>query len=92
MLTLETVDAENRMPELLDRVKRGEEIVFTQDEHLVARMVAAKTIAEEENGAVRERRAAEASIKLAALRAHFKQWGVTFSAEEIRELPDAGRR
>ena len=79
-------EAKNKFSELLDRAERGEEVVITRHGKPVARLVPQKDEATE------QKRIREALEHLRQTRAMLKARGVKFTAEEIRELRDEGRR
>ncbi|MDP4024082.1 type II toxin-antitoxin system prevent-host-death family antitoxin [Methylobacterium sp. NEAU 140] len=76
------MDARDRLDALLDQVERGHEVVITRSGKAVARLVPA---ADRD----RSRAAVEA---LRALRAGLAARGVAFTAAELKDLRDEGRR
>lgn len=75
------IEARDRLDALLDEVERGEEVVITRGGRTVARLVPARS--------PDPARAAEA---LRALRAGLAAEGVRFTAAELKDLREAGRR
>jgi prevent-host-death family protein len=76
--------AKTRLPALLDRVERGEEIVITRFGRPIARLVPAADRTDE---------AVDAAIDgLITLRRTLSGRGVNFTDAEIRALRDEGRR
>jgi antitoxin (DNA-binding transcriptional repressor) of toxin-antitoxin stability system len=85
MATISASDAESRLPELLDRVSRGEEIVVTRGDHPIARPVP-----ERRHGPERVRQAVE---NLRALRQDMARRGFEpLTDEEILSAIREGRR
>ena len=82
--TVDACDAETRLGELLDRVERGEQVVFTRHGKAIARLVP-------EGG--HDKAAARAAVaELFALGEEIRRRGVNLSDEEIRAMRDEGRR
>lgn len=88
MITVGAFEAKTKFSELLDRVEQGEEVVITRHGKVVAHMHAAPGDAE----AARKAKAAEIMAEFARVREMLRAKGVSFSADEIIELRDMGRR
>lgn len=92
MITVGAFEAKTKLSELLDRVERGEEIVITRHGKPVARLVGDHDSAPEAERRAREAKAAEIMAEFVRVREMLRAKGVSFSAEEIIELRDMGRR
>lgn len=77
-------DAKSRLPELLDRVENGEQIVITRHGKPIARLVP--------EGGYGKFAGRAAVARLVALGRQLAGRGVNFTDEEIRALRDEGRR
>lgn len=81
MAELATIEAEDSLASLLERVKDGEEIVITRQGKPVARLVP-------ESGDLRRSAATAANLRIRARAASLK---VTFDWEEFKRERDEGR-
>jgi prevent-host-death family protein len=82
--TFGAYEAKAKLSELLDRVERGEEIVITRHGKAIARMVPEGT-----HDTARARAAVDSiTVRREAMAAR----GVRFTAAEIRDMRDEGRR
>jgi prevent-host-death family protein len=79
-------EAKNKFSELLDRAERGEEVIITRHGKPVAKLVAQKDEAAEQE------RVKDALERLRKTRAMLKEDGVSLSTEEILAARDEGRR
>ena len=79
-------EAKNKFSELLDRAERGEEVVITRHGKSVAKLV------RQDDSSAEHERIRDALQHFQKTRDMLKAAGVTFSAEEIRQLRDEGRR
>jgi prevent-host-death family protein len=92
MITVGAFEAKTKLSELLDRVERGEEVVITRHGKTVARLVSDHGADAEAERKTREAKAAEIMAEFARVREMLRAKGVSFSADEIIELRDMGRR
>jgi prevent-host-death family protein len=76
-----TFDAKNRLSELIDKAKRGEEVTITRNGKPVARLVTPDQVQDR-----------VASAKAAAARIRAKRKGRSLGGLKIKDLVEEGRR
>jgi prevent-host-death family protein len=76
-----TFDAKNRLSELIDKAKRGEEVTITRNGKPVARLVTSDQVQDR-----------VASAKAAAVRIRAKRKGRSLGGLKIKDLVEEGRR
>lgn len=92
MITVGAFEAKTKLSELLDRVEQGEEVVITRHGKTVARLVGDIGTDVDAERKAREAKTAEIMAEFARVREMLRAQGVSFSAGEIIELRDMGRR
>lgn len=92
MISFGEFEAKTKFSELLDRVAGGEEIVVTRHGKTVARIVPEAAPDAEAELKAKEAKAAAIMAEFVRVREMLRREGVSFTADEIIELRDLGRR